>query len=189
MVGKGDANTDVPGVGFPCAVRNEDSTGDTIVVQVVKVFVLGDGGARVGERARAFRVIRSSLERRDASRIKAWTVDVGVDGEAWELVGEGIEGKMTSSDITQTDLTGSITSLDGIEEILVEGELGNDALRRCGDGEHSDCVRQQERTNSKVDLVAVGGNLNPEIVSTSNQAAVVDNNGVFGINRTIDSSS
>jgi len=127
------------------------------------------------------------LERGNAVGVESGSIDVGILGEGGQFRGTGIESETTAINIAQADLTRrSGTSLDGIKEIFMMGELRNDALAGGGNSENRNGMRQEQRTNSKVNFTAVGIDSNPEVVATRDQLAVVDNDGIGSVESAID---
>jgi hypothetical protein len=187
--GNSHAKADEPSLRRPDAVGEENGARNTVVVQVVKVAILRDRGARVVKAASTGGRVGSALEGRQ--RIKeSGSVDVGVVRNVGKLVGQEIETQMTSQHIAETNLTGGVgTSLDGVEEEFVVGILRKDGLRSGGHREDGDGMRREQRTNSKVDFTAVGINLDPEVVAASLKTAVVDDDGIFSILGSVDGTS
>jgi hypothetical protein len=178
------AETHVPGVSGPDAVRDEDGAGNTVVIEVVKLAILSKSIAMICESARAIRIIGSSLEGGDAGRIKSRTVDVVIHGERGKFVSESIEVKMTTKNVAEADLTRVSTSLDGVEGVFVESELRNESLRASGDRKDGNVMIQDERTDSEMNFVA-RGSLNPKVVAGGIETAMVDDNRVVSIKGTV----
>jgi len=125
------------------------------------------------------------LEGGDTVGVECRTVDVIIDKELREFISEDVNIKMTTKNVAEANLTSISTSLDRVEDIFVEGELRDKSLRGRGDSEDSDLMVQEKRTNSKVNFIA-RRSLDPEVVTSSGESAVVDDNGVISIKGTVD---